>query len=609
MTKKRARGKTIDSETIPEKSVAPSTSPSYEPSEVVSTATSGPSPPIEPTTPRSPRSPRKPKSPTGAETEEGTEQTRRRKRGMSIDSTLSESRYAVLPHGVELIGWSEEDKEILNDHVRHMLHSRRSAFARSMKGFWKYVQKPLGFFVTLYATLITLFGLAWVLFLIGWIYVGEKQSYLIDVVDYVLVALFAIMGDGLIPWRTVDTYHMIYIAHYHHLSWSRRKKQKLPDLKNHNDLPSEVPTNADIEAGLQEKMELSVLSPEQQRKLDHHAYKYSRSHTFYRPHETETHFAFPVRLLITITVLLDFHSFFQIALGSVTWSYRHNRPQAATAAILSCSICCNVAAGVIISIGDRRTRKKEIIELQFRQSLTRSAIKKVQKQRREEAEALNPQSPSTNGGLSVSVLKSPSTSAKTSAKNLLKPAGRTDSNKNKSTSNTSSTSALPSSTSSSTNTPHIPETRAVIPAKDLKRRDSTSSSILDDDHNIVEAVPDNDPRVKKSPVREKTSLELARERVYGERTPGAFVRSLDEEEKQKEKQKQKQKEKSKWKWKRDDDDNDDDKKQEKQEKKSKQGQRPVDSAEGSGGQDQQAAAADDNSWIGGIKKILPYSGT
>lgn len=95
-----------------------------------------------------------------------------------------------------------------------MLHSRRSKFKRSLKGFGRYVSRPLGFLVTLYGTLITLFGLAWVLFLIGWIEVGEKQLYIINIIDYTLVALFAIVGDGLAPFRAVDTYHMIYIAHY-----------------------------------------------------------------------------------------------------------------------------------------------------------------------------------------------------------------------------------------------------------------------------------------------------------------------------------------------------------------------------------------------------------
>lgn len=135
-------------------------------------------------------------------------------RAFSITSNLEDSHYAVLPHGATLEGWSQEDVDRLNDHVRHMLHSRRSKFKRSMKAFGRYVRRPLGFLVTLYATLITLFGLAWVLFLIGWISIGAKQYYVINVIDYVLVALFAIVGDGLAPFRAVDTYHMIFIAHY-----------------------------------------------------------------------------------------------------------------------------------------------------------------------------------------------------------------------------------------------------------------------------------------------------------------------------------------------------------------------------------------------------------
>lgn len=59
----------------------------------------------------------------------------------SISSVLSETHYAVLPHGASLEGWSDEDKDLLNDHVRHLLHSRREKFKRSMRGFWKYVQR------------------------------------------------------------------------------------------------------------------------------------------------------------------------------------------------------------------------------------------------------------------------------------------------------------------------------------------------------------------------------------------------------------------------------------------------------------------------------------
>ena len=63
-----------------------------------------------------------------------------------LTSTLSsvsegpDKPYAVLPHGVSLEGWKEEEKEELNDHVRHLLHSRKAKFRRKMKGFGKYVR-------------------------------------------------------------------------------------------------------------------------------------------------------------------------------------------------------------------------------------------------------------------------------------------------------------------------------------------------------------------------------------------------------------------------------------------------------------------------------------
>lgn len=279
--------------------------------------------------------------------------------------------HAVLPDGVNLEGWTDEEKAELNDYVRHMLHSRRSKFKRSMKAFGQYVRKPLGFLVTLYATLITLFGLAWVLFLIGWIYVGEQQVYAINVIDYVLVALFAVVGDGLAPFRAVDTYHMIYIAHYHRLTWKLRKKKHMAKLRDKNDLP----TNSDLEAA---RDEISVLTPQQEARLVYHQTKFAKSHTFYKPHETKTHYAFPLNWLIAIVTLLDLHSCLQIALGATTWGIDYDkRPMALTATILSCSITVNITAGILISIGSRRTRKKDVVERMFRQDLTREAFDKL----------------------------------------------------------------------------------------------------------------------------------------------------------------------------------------------------------------------------------------
>lgn len=312
-----------------------------------------------------------------------------------IPSNLEDGFFAVRPQGISFADWSDEDLDELNDHVRHMLHSRQSAFHRRMKAFGQYVRRPLGFLITLYATLITLFGLAWVLFLIGWIYVGDEQLYVIHVIDNVLVALFAIVGDGMIPWRLVDTYHMAYITHYHRLTWKLRGKLEAPKLKDKNDLPSQTvqpndPTQADLdlEAAVHNaEKEVSVLTPRQQSRLEHHQNRFAKSHTFYKPHETQTHHAFPLRFLVTIVLLLDLHSCLQLALGFSTWctDYR-TRPQALTATILSCSIAVNASAGIFIMVGDRKTRKKDVVERIFRQDLTREAMRRLQKKQEEKAQ-------------------------------------------------------------------------------------------------------------------------------------------------------------------------------------------------------------------------------
>ncbi|KAK1750346.1 hypothetical protein QBC47DRAFT_331875 [Echria macrotheca] len=328
----------------------------------------------------------------------------------SISSVLTDTQYAILPENTTLEGWRAEDIKLLNDYVRHMLHSRRSKMKQRLKAFGQYTKRPLGFLVTLYATLITLFGLAWVLFLIGWIYVGEKQLYAINVIDIVLVrslcqprcppsdcfqvVLFNIVGVGLAPFRAIDTYHMIYVAHYHRKTWKMRKKLLLPKLKDRNDLPTadmNVSNESDIEAGLQGHTDtyFPVLSEKEQETLLYHQTKLAKSHTFYKPHETETHHAFPLRLLITVVLLLDLHSCLQITLGACTYGIEYaHRPAAVTTTVLCCSIATNAAAGIIISIGDRRTRKKDVLERLLKQELTAAAMAKVKKQKeKEEKEA------------------------------------------------------------------------------------------------------------------------------------------------------------------------------------------------------------------------------
>lgn len=241
--------------------------------------------------------------------------------------------------------------------------------------------------------------------------------------DNVLVALFAIIGDGLAPFRAVDTYHMAFIAHYHRKTWKKREKLGLPELSDHNDLPDQRAEDTelaevDLESLVARKMprglarrlapripknlaqriiarskttdpshNYSVLTSEQQAKLDYHERKFSKSHTFYKPHETETHYAFPLKLLVAVVVLLDCHSALQISLGACTWGIPYRkRPFALTTVILCFSITCNIMGGVLISIGDKRTRKKDVIERMMRQELTSEAIERMVTQRLKEAE-------------------------------------------------------------------------------------------------------------------------------------------------------------------------------------------------------------------------------
>ena len=180
---------------------------------------------------------------------------------------------------------------------------------------------------------------------------------------------------------------MCFIAHYHHLTWRLRREQALPKLQNKSDLPSLPPNSdaAEAEKASLPAREYSVLTPKQQKRLEHHQNKFSKSHSFYKPHETSTHNAFSLELLIAVVILLDCHSLLQISLGACTWGINyHNRPFAVTTVILAVSITVNITAGILISVGDKRSRKKDVIERLERQALTEEALRKVERRRENE---------------------------------------------------------------------------------------------------------------------------------------------------------------------------------------------------------------------------------
>lgn len=183
----------------------------------------------------------------------------------------------------------------------------------------------------------------------------------------------------------------------------QRKKLLLPKLQDHNDLPTNPSEAADLEAQRQPQNQddfFPVLTNKEQTKLVHHQSKLANSHTFYRPHENFSHHAFPHKLLVAIVLLLDLHSCLQVSLGSVTWSIPYaRRPAAATTTILCCSIAANSLAGLLITIGDRRTRKKEVIERLVRQELTAEVMDKMIKEKQKEREREREKEEGRGGGV------------------------------------------------------------------------------------------------------------------------------------------------------------------------------------------------------------------
>lgn len=105
--------------------------------------------------------------------------------------------------------------------------------------------------MTLYGVLVTFWGTAIVLFIFRWIDAGSRRRYWIEICDQILCALFAAVGLGFAPFRAVDTYRMVHIAHFHHLTWERRQKLALPELRDPNDLPR--PINEGMNQVIQEE--------------------------------------------------------------------------------------------------------------------------------------------------------------------------------------------------------------------------------------------------------------------------------------------------------------------------------------------------------------------
>lgn len=161
---------------------------------------------------------------------------------------------------------------------------------------------------------------------------------------------------------------------------------KTGDLRQHGETGhpfEQLKRNESIRSELvKEREDIVVLTKEEQELLEHHQRKFHASHTFYRFHETATHRAFPLDLMITIVCLLDCHSLLQGALGGCTWGIKYtHRPTALTATLITCSLSCNAMAGLLIYIGGRKTKKREEVERRLKIALEKMALEKIERRR------------------------------------------------------------------------------------------------------------------------------------------------------------------------------------------------------------------------------------
>ncbi|KAG8960598.1 hypothetical protein FRC03_006347 [Tulasnella sp. 419] len=252
-------------------------------------------------------------------------------------------------------------KDELDMHVEHVL-TRRDKFRRGLRGLWAFVKTPIGFCTALYGFLVAFWGGAIVVFLAKIInfHNEDLQGFWVEVSSQVTNGLFTATGVGLIPWRVIDTYRILKIWRFKHLSHKLRKQRGLPPLVDEDDLPDPMV----------DPHYVHVLTDEQQLELHYQQQMFLESQTWYRPHATETHRAFPINTALLICLLIDGNSIFQVILCGVMWGLnRFTRPAWTTGSLIPLSFLCAILASVFIFRGSAKTKKTKQVEEKLREAL------------------------------------------------------------------------------------------------------------------------------------------------------------------------------------------------------------------------------------------------
>ncbi|KAG8705396.1 hypothetical protein FRC09_002982 [Ceratobasidium sp. 395] len=224
-------------------------------------------------------------------------------------------------------------KDKLDRHVEDVLTNRKK-IQRGLAGFWGYIKTPMGFVSFVYGFLCAFWGAAIVFFLAKMINLHneDRQGFWVE--------------PGL---KSTYDAGIAKIWHYRQVTRKLRRKAGVAALIDGNDLPDPI-YNPNY---------VHVLSEKQQNDLHYQQQQFMSNQTWYRPHETETHKAFPIKTALFICLFIDFNSVFQVMLCA-SWT---------TGTLIPASFLCGIAAGVLIWRGGNQTKKVKEVQQRLREAL------------------------------------------------------------------------------------------------------------------------------------------------------------------------------------------------------------------------------------------------
>ncbi|KAF8663414.1 hypothetical protein AX16_000986 [Volvariella volvacea WC 439] len=191
------------------------------------------------------------------------------------------------------------NENTLDRHVEDIL-SRPSKFRRTLLGILSFIQTPMGIVTAVYGFLVVFWGAAIVMFASKIIDLHDPglQGFWIEVSSQIVNASRALALFRPEFWTPIVTFtsgaHKLTLTspagickiwHYKGRTKAFRAKAGLPQLSDVDDLPDPA----------YDSNYVHVLTEEEQRDLHQQQVKFQHHQTWYRPHGTETHRAFPIK--------------------------------------------------------------------------------------------------------------------------------------------------------------------------------------------------------------------------------------------------------------------------------------------------------------------------